>query len=56
MNKDEQTKEYGDIFTFQEKDSKNFKINDVKRKDNFEFMMFSYRETILEISILYIRN
>ena len=36
------------IFTFKEKDSNDFKISDIKRKDNFEFGIFSYRETILE--------
>ena len=31
-------------------------LNDVKRKDNFGFNIFFYREAILKFLILYIRN
>ena len=51
INNNEQTenmKIFFYIFTFKEKDSNDFKISDIKRKDNFEFGIFSYRETILE--------
>ena len=44
MNNKEQTEEYEDIFyifTFKEEDSKDMKISDVKRKDNFGFGIFS---------------
>ena len=56
MSNDEQTEEYEDIFyifTFEE-DSKDVKISNVKRKDNFEFGIFScseYRKAILEFLI-----
>ena len=40
------------IFTFEEKDSKDLKVYDVKRKGNFGFGIFSCRETILEFLIL----
>ena len=59
MNNKEQTEEYEDIFyifTFKEGDSKDMKISDVKRKDNFGFGIFSQRDTILEFFILYIRD
>lgn len=51
INNNEQTenmKIFFYIFTFKEKDSNGFKISDIKRKDNVEFGIFSYRETILE--------
>ena len=35
------------IITFEE-DSKGFKINSVKGKDNFGFRIFSYKEAILK--------
>ena len=64
MNNNEQTEEYEDIFyrfTLEEgkqknKQTKNKTKKKSKKKDNFGFGIFSYRETILEFLILYIRN
>ena len=59
VNNNEQTEEYEDIFyifTFEEEDRKDLKTNDLKRKGNFGFGKFSYRKSILEFLILYIRN
>ena len=59
VNNNEQTEEYEDIFyifTFEEENRKDLKTNDLKRKDNFGFGKFSYRKSILEFLILYIRN
>ena len=58
-NDEEQTEEHQDIFyifTFEEEDFKDLKINNVKRKGNFGFRIFPYRSTILEFLIFYIKN
>ena len=43
MNKLKNMKILFYIFTFEEKDSKDFKINDLKRKNNFGLDIFFHR-------------
>ena len=56
MNKLKNMKIFCYIITFEEEGSKDLKINDVKRKDNFTFGIFSYWDTLLEFLILYNKN
>ena len=42
MNKLKNMKIFCYIINFEEEGSKDLKINDVKRKDNFTFRIFSY--------------
>ena len=59
VNNNEQTEEYEDIFyvfTFKEENRKDLKTNDLKRKGNFGFGKFSYRKSILELLIFYVRE
>ena len=44
------------IFTFEEEESKDLKMNNMKRKKNWGFGIVSHRETIFEFLIHYIRN
>ena len=43
-------------FTFEEEESKDLKMNNVKRKENLGFGIGSHREAIFEFLIHYIRN